>query len=255
MFYLFLGEQKHTKMKSLLLTFALLCGISTSFSQFSIDVQAKGSANSTWLLNKNISDLGASQDYAMGWGSTYGIGGNVYAGIIGLGIEFNYALHNAAYEGVISLGGESVDTYNSSVNIKALQIPLLLKFQSDGGSYIELGPQFTNISSATYNRSGTYPLIGTYESDPKDVSDQYSKTFISGVLGFGAKIPLGEDFPLGILIGVRLQYSFGDLMGVDGNGNSLGSEENPPSALLYDNHEPTQAISGGIVLGASYTIK
>ena len=44
-------------------------------------------------------------------------------------------------------------------------------------------------------------------------------------------------------------------MGVDGYGNTLGSEENPPSSLLYDGHEPTQAISGGVVLGVSYTIK
>ena len=233
-------------MKTLLFIIALICGISTTFSQFAIDVQAKGSANSTWLLNKNISDLGASQDYAMGWGSTYGIAGNVYAGIIGVGIELNYATHNGAYEGVISAGGVTLDTYNSSVKLKALQIPLLLKFQSEGGSYIELGPQLTNISSATYNRSGTIPVFGTYENDPKDVSDQYSGTYISGVLGFGAKIPLGETLPLGILIGVRLQYSFGDIMGVDAYGSSLES---------YSTAEPTQAVSGGIIIGAAYTIK
>lgn len=233
-------------MKTLLFIIALTCGISTTFSQFAIDVQAKGSANSTWLLNKNISDLGASQDYAMGWGSTYGIAGNVYAGIIGVGIELNYATHNGAYEGVISAGGVTLDTYNSSVKLKALQIPLLLKFQSEGGSYIELGPQLTNISSATYNRSGTIPVFGTYENDPKDVSDQYSGTYISGVLGFGAKIPLGETLPLGILIGVRLQYSFGDIMGVDAYGSSLES---------YSTAEPTQAVSGGIIIGAAYTIK
>ena len=71
------------KTKILLFILALICSISTTFSQFAIDVEAKGSANSTWLLNKNISDLGASQNYAMGWGSTYGIAANVYARIIG----------------------------------------------------------------------------------------------------------------------------------------------------------------------------
>ena len=142
-------------MKTLLFILALISGISTTFSQFSIDVQAKGSANSTWLLNKNISDLGASQDYALGWGSTYGVAGNVYAGIIGVGIEFNYATHNGAYEGVITdpILNSTVDTYNSSVNLKTLQIPLLLKFKSESGSYIEFGPQLTNISSATYTLS------------------------------------------------------------------------------------------------------
>ena len=110
-------------MKSLLFIFALTCGMTTTFSQFNIDVQVKGSGNSTWLLNKNISDLGASQDYAMAWGSTYGIAGNVYTGIIGVGIELNYAIHNAAYEGVISVGSTTLDTYNSSINLKTFQIP------------------------------------------------------------------------------------------------------------------------------------
>ena len=240
-------------MKTLLFILALICGISTTFSQFSIDVQAKGSANSTWLLNKNISDLGARQDYAMAWGSTYGVAGNVYAGIIGVGIEFNYATHNGAYEGVISAGDVTLDTYNSSINLKTLQIPLLLKFKSESGSYIEFGPQLTNISSATYNRSGTYPVLGTYENEPKDVSDQYSGSYLSGVLGFGAKIPLGESIPIGILVGIRLQYSFGDLMGVDGEGRALGSEDDP--SIWYSTHEPTQAVSGGIVIGATYTIE
>jgi hypothetical protein len=244
-------------MKTLLFILALICGISTTFSQFSIDVQAKGSANSTWLLNKNISDMGQEQDYAPGWGSTYGVAGNVYAGIIGIGIEFNYATHNAAYEGVEA--GIGLDTYNSSVNLKTLQIPLLLKFKSASGSYIEFGPQLTNISSATYTRSGTIPVLGSYETDPKDVTNQYSGSFLSGVLGLGAKIPLGESIPIGILVGIRLQYSFGDLMGVDGYEVELGSEENPPSSLDYpwgyNEHQPTQAVSGGIVIGATYTIE
>jgi hypothetical protein len=240
-------------MKSFCLSIILLCGISASFSQFAVDVQAKGSVNSTWLINKNISDLGERQDYAAGWGSSYGIAGNIYAGIIGLGIEFHYATHNASYEGVISEFNTVLDTYSSEVNLKTIQIPLLLKFQSERGSYIEIGPQLTTISSANYNRSGTLPIVGTYSSDPKDVSEQYSESYLSGVLGFGTKIPLSEGFPLGILIGIRLQYSFGDLMGVDGEGLSLGSEEEP--SFFHPTHEPTQAISGGAVLGLTYTIK
>ena len=240
-------------MKSLFLSMAVLCSIYSSFAQFSIDVQAKGSANSTWLINKNISDLGERQDYAAGWGSSYGIAGNIYAGIIGVGIEIHYAKHNAAYEGVISEFNTVLDTYTSEVNLETIQIPLLLKFQSERGSYIEIGPQLTTISSASYNRSGTMPIIGPYTNDAKDVSDLYSESYLSGVLGFGAKIPLSDGFPLGILIGVRLQYSFGDLMGVDGEGFSLGSEDEP--SFFYPTHEPTQAISGGVVVGLTYTIK
>ena len=240
-------------MKSLLSSVLSLCIISSSFAQLSIDIQAKGSANSTWLINKNITDLGERQDYAAGWGSSYGIAGNIYAGIIGVGIEIHYATHNAAYEGVISEFNTVLDTYNSEVNLETIQIPLLLKFQSERGSYIEIGPQLTNISSATYNRSGTAALVGEYTLEPKDVSEQYSESYLSGVLGFGAKIPLGEGFPLGVLIGIRLQYSFGDLMGVDGEGLALGSEGEP--SFFHPTHQPTQAISGGGIIGLTWTVQ
>ena len=85
-----------------------------------------------------------------------------------------------------------------------------------------------------------------------DATEEYSGSYFSGVLGFGSKIAFG-DLPLGMLIGLRLQYSFGDLMGVDGQGNTLGSEESP--SIWHPSHEPTQAVSGGIVIGLTYTIQ
>jgi hypothetical protein len=42
-------------------------------------------------------------------------------------------------------------------------------------------------------------------------------------------------------------------MGVDGEGYSLGSSEEP--GFWHPAHEPTQAISGGVVFGVTYTIK
>ena len=235
-------------MKNLLSLFTMVFLSSLVFGQFSIDVQAKGAANSTWLLNKNISDKGATQDYAAAWSSSYGVAGNIYFGMTGIGVEFLYSTHNAAYTGEGSL---LYGDYTSNVTMQTIQIPLLLKFQSEKGAYIELGPQLTNITSAEYDISGQNFGID-YTWDTRDVSEQYSSSYLSGVLGFGSKIAFG-DLPLGMLLGIRLQYSFGDLMGVDGEGFSLGSEEEP--SILHPTHEPTQAISGGLVVGLTYTIK
>ena len=168
----------------------------------------------------------------------------------GLGVEFLYSTHNAAYTGAYSVNDVSTGSYTSNVKLQTIQIPLLLKFQSEKGAYIELGPQMTNISSAQFNRSGELLGIGFDES--KDVSEEYASSYISGVLGFGSKIAFG-DLPLGMLLGIRLQYSFGDVMGVDGEGYSLGSEEDP--GFWHPTHEPTQAVSGGLVIGLTYTIK
>ena len=237
-------------MKNVISLFLLLFLSLSSFGQFAVDVQGKGLANSTWLVNKNISDQGASQDYAPAWGSSYGVAGNIYFGMTGVGIEFLYTTHNAAYTGIYSLNDIPTGNYTSNIKLQTIQIPLLLKFQSDKGAYIEIGPQLTNISSAQFDRSGE--LIGIGFDESKDVSDEYASSYISGVLGFGSKIAFG-DLPLGLLLGIRLQYSFEDLMGVDGEGLSLGSNENP--GFWYPTHEPTQAISGGLVVGLTYTIK
>ena len=235
-------------MKNLLSLFTIILLSSTAYSQFAIDVQAKGAANSTWLLNKNISDKGATQDYAAAWGSSYGVAGNIYFGMTGLGLEFLYSTHNAAYTGEGSL---LYGDYTSNVTLQTIQIPLLLKFQSEKGAYIELGPQLTNITTAKYDISGQNLGID-YTLNTEDVSEEYASSYISGVLGFGSKIAFG-DLPLGMLLGIRLQYSFGDLMGVDGEGYSLGSEEDP--GFWHPTHEPTQAVSGGLMIGLTYTIK
>ena len=238
-------------MKILLSLCTMVFLSSLIFGQFSIDVQAKGADNSTWLLNKNISDKGATQDYAAAWGSSYGVAGNIYFGMTGIGVEFLYSTHNAAYTGAYSVNDVSTGSYTSNIKLQTIQIPLLLKFQSDKGAYIELGPQLTNITTAEYDISGQNFGID-YTWDTRDVSEQYSSSYLSGVLGFGSKIAFG-DLPLGMLLGIRLQYSFGDLMGVDGEGFSLGSEEEP--SILYSTHEPTQAVSGGLMIGLTYTIK
>ena len=237
-------------MKNILSLFTIILLSSASFGQFAIDVHVKGAANSTWLLNKNISDMGATQDYDLAWGSSYGVAANAYFGMTGVGIEFLYNTHNAAYTGAYSINDESTGNYTSNIKLETIQIPLLLKFQSEKGAYIELGPQLTNISSAQFNRTGE--IIGIAFDESKDVKEEYASSYISGVLGFGSKIAL-SDLPIGLLFGIRLQCSFGDLMWVDGEGYSLGSSEEP--GFWHPTHEPTQAISGGVVFGVTYTIK
>ena len=237
-------------MKNILSLFTIILLSSAAFGQFAIDVHVKGAANSTWLLNKNISDMGATKDYDLAWGSSYGVAANAYFGMTGVGIEFLYNTHNAAYTGAYSINDESTGNYTSNIKLETIQIPLLLKFQSEKGAYIELGPQLTNISSAQFNRTGE--IIGITFDESKDVKEEYASSYISGVLGFGSKIAL-SDLPIGLLFGIRLQCSFGDLMGVDGEGYSLGSSEEP--GFWHPTHEHTQAISGGVVFGVTYTIK
>jgi hypothetical protein len=216
----------------------LLVGSTCANAQISVDGSVKGSYNSTWLFNKNISDQGAEQDYAMGWGSNVGVGASVYYGAIGFGVEFLRGTHTGGY------AGDYLGKYSSNVKLKMTQIPLLLKLKSENGAYIELGASVNNISQATYTFDYTDSDI--FDGSSNETST-YSKSFTSAILGFGANVRLIKAIPLSLNVGIRLQYGFSDAKGVDALGRSLSN------SLLYSTYEKTNAASGGIMFGLNYT--
>ena len=216
----------------------LIAGLAFSVglnAQVTFEVQGKGAMASTWLFNKNISDQGAEQNYAMAWGSSFGAGISLYYKNIGIGIEGLASKHVGGYSG--RLGDFN---YNSQVTLKGYQIPILLKFKSDGGVYSELGVQVNGISRATYTAQGD---IGesTYNAQ-----GYYAKKYMSAVLGFGANIKISKKIPLGLLFGVRLNYGFGDAKGVDALNINLDN------SLAYPTYEKTNAASGAVVIGLTY---
>ena len=226
-------------MKKIILSALLLTSLNL-YSQISIEGGVKGSYNSTWLFNKNISDQGTEQDYAAGWGSNYGLGAAVYFGPIGLGVEFLRGTHTGGFAGYFA------GKYSSNVKLNVNQIPLLLKLKSKNGAYIELGAQVNSISKATYTFDYTDSDIfdGT-----NDETSNYSKSFTSAVLGFGANVKLSKAIPLGLHAGIRLQYGFSDAKGVDALGFNLDNK------IVYPTYEKTNAVSGGLMIGLNYTFE
>ena len=221
--------------------FLIISGIAFSLTvnaQFTFEVHGKGGMASTWLFNKNISDQGAEQDYAMAWGSSYGAGINFYYKNIGIAVEGLASKHTGGYTGDLGLLGK----YSSQVTLKGYQIPVLLKVKSDGGVYLELGVQANGVSNATYNNESiTLFGVQTY-----GVTSSYAKNYMSAVLGFGANVQLSKKIPLGLLFGVRLNYGFGDAKGVDALGNNLENK------AFYPTDENTNAASGAVMLGLTY---
>lgn len=230
-------------MKHIIYTAAVLFAcIASSFSQISFEIQGKGSYNSTWIVNKNISDLGDEQNYDLAWSTNYGAGFNLYFGRIGVGVEGLFGHHKAAYEGTI---GTTIPlNYSSTVDLKTTHIPLLLKIKGKKAGYFEAGVQMNSISSATYTISGDF----VYPNNPSDVMNKYSKTYLSAIVGAGANIKPFKKFPIGVLIGVRLQYGFDDVKGVDALGNDVNN------SLLYSEKQSSSVISGGMFAGLTYTL-
>ncbi|MFM8241887.1 MAG: hypothetical protein ACKN86_03705, partial [Crocinitomicaceae bacterium] len=219
---------------------ALLISSLNLHSQITVEGGVKGGYNSTWLFNKNISNQGAEQDYAAGWGSCYGLGAAVYYGPIGLGVEFLRGTHTGGY------AGDFIGKYSSNVKLNVTQIPFLLKLKSENGAYVELGAQVNSISKATYTFDYTDSDIFDGTSDE---TSNYSKSFTSAVLGFGANVKLMKAIPLSLNAGIRLQYGFSDAEGVDALGYNLDN------SVLYPTYEKTNAVSGGIIIGLNYTVE
>jgi len=219
--------------------FLLISGIVFSMgvsAQLTFEVQGKGAMASTWLFNKNISNQGPEQDYAMAWGSSYGAGINLYYKNIGIGVEGLASKHVGGYSGDIVLLGK----YSSQVTLKGFQIPVLLKLKSEGGGYLELGVQANGVSNATYS------FQNDLGESTDNVSGNYAKNYMSAVLGFGANVKLSKKIPLGLLFGVRLNYGFGDAEGVDALSVNLDN------SVAYPTYEKTNAASGAIMLGLTY---
>ncbi len=237
--FVYSSKLKILIMKKIILPSLLLVSLNLS-AQLSIEGGVKGGYNSTWLFNKNISDQGTEQDYAAGWGANYGVGASVYYGSIGLGADFLMGSHTGRY------AGDFAGKYSSDVKLNVTQIPLLLKLKGEYGGYVELGVQFNTISKATYSFDYTDSDIFDRTSDE---TNNYSKSFTSAILGFGANIQLAKAIPLSLNAGIRLQYGFSDAMGVDALGINLDN------TVFYPTYEKTNAVSGGIMVGLNYTFE
>lgn len=238
--------------KSLLLAAAFLAVVAKPAmagdgdKKTTLEIQGKGLANASFLLNKNVSDAGNIQDYAPGFCANYGLGVSLYFGNVGFGVEGLMGNTLGAYQGefdILDTAGLAFSTqrYNSTVKLSVTEIPVFFKLKSEIGAYLEVGPQFTMINEAKYH----YSTEG-FKMDSV-MSSSYATSYFSAVLGFGFKIPIAKT-GLGILAGARLQYSLTDLQGVD----ALGQEFK--NALIYDKPESTSAAKAGLMLGVVYTI-
>jgi hypothetical protein len=227
-------------MKKVLLSVGLFAMTMTAKAQvLSFDAGLKGAYSATEMFNNNISDLGATQDYKMATGSNYGLALNANLGNIGLTVEFLPGNFNTGYQGTIG-SGNFASTYTSNVELKTFSIPILVKFGGQTGGYAEVGISTNGVNKATYSNSLT--------TATSDVTGKYNG-YTTAVLGFGSKISLGDDFPLILNVGVRLQYGITDAAGVDALGIDLTNK------VAYPTYQKSSAASAGIHVGLTYRIK
>jgi len=86
-------------MKKLLFPFILFCSVQVATAQLSYDAQLKYAYSASALFNKNISDLGASQDYDFAFSQNYGAAFSVNYKFIGVGAELLLGNFVGGYQG------------------------------------------------------------------------------------------------------------------------------------------------------------
>ena len=224
-------------MKKLFISLSLLsCFTAVKAQTLTFDVAAKYAYSATGMFNKNISDLGASQDYDVAFSSNYGLAGTVNFGKIGLGLEYLMGNFKAGYQGdQVLIGG----AYTSNVDLKISQIPIYLRLGGSKGSFGEFGVVMNNVKSATYSNSN-------YLVDPPttiDVTNQY-QNFMGYMIGVGGRFGILE-LPVMVSVSARFMYSTADAKGVDALGSDLD---------LYNPYSKTNAASVGLHVGVVYSI-
>ena len=222
-------------MKNLLLSLSLLtCMNAVNAQMLTFDVSAKYAYSATAMFNKNISDLGASQDYDVAYSQNYGLAGTLNFGKIGLGVEYLMGNFKAGYQGEQAIIGGA---YTSNVDLKITQIPVYLRLGGSKGSFGEFGVVMNNVKSATYTNSN-------YLIDPApDVTNQY-QNFMGYMIGVGGRFGI-LDLPVLVSVSARFMYSTADAKGVDALGADLD---------LFNTSYKTNAASVGLHAGVVYSI-
>ncbi len=226
-------------MKKLLVLLLAVTSFTAGFSQ-TIYLDGKAHVGSTWLFNKNISDDGAKQDYAAGWGFNYGVGATVFFNKrVGLGLDLLLSKHTGAYTGDM----DSLGTYDSWATLNSFNIPILFKLKNDAGGWIEIGPQYSAITNADFRYKHTISIGSSSITTDTTISadTSYAKSNISMVFGLGINIKFTDR--IGLKTGFRFEYGLADLKGLDGMGRDL------KNSFFYPTYEKTNSATGSFMLG------
>jgi hypothetical protein len=244
---------KRKDMKKIMLALMLLVTVSAASAQ-DFRVGAKGFFNSTWLFNNNISDRGNDADYVASFGVTTGITSALYfTGDLAVSLDLFYTWHNQTLTGVLASGS---DAYTSSTTVNYLDIPILFHVSSEGGPYVELGPQVSLLLGAKETYDDVSSTLG-HVVVSKDFKNDFSGLNLAGVLGFGYDIEASDQ----VLINVGLRFGYGitdatkkfseaELAATD-HGTISSFAHTSATTGAYDYHKTNRAF-GGLSVGVVY---
>ncbi|MCX6180310.1 MAG: outer membrane beta-barrel protein [Bacteroidetes bacterium] len=191
-------------MRNLLLSILFLSVCQLVQAQSFFEIGVKGGAGVSMLLNENTlqdNRINKTPSYAYSYGFKAGFDFSPSYAIIG---EYMWT----------QLNQNNNYNNNSSVNIKrniqinAVNIPILFRYNSETGSYIEIGPRLGYRKSVL--ESGT---------TSSDITSKFEEKTYGAILGFG-NVLFATDNIYGTL-GIRFDTGISDLISNDGGKNTV----------------------------------
>jgi len=173
-------------------------------------VGVKGAAMNTWILNKHIADAGPELDYKGSFAGGFSLAGiHMLGGQSGLTVNLGVSTIKQQVQG--DLGGLTIV---GQTKMKYTDAGLFYTYLSEGGLFIEVGPQFSfrnDEIEEIYDFKGPDEVTNTF------MDDNINSMTVFGVFGIGGLINLNEEFKLSC--GLRFGYGLNDLS------TELSSEE------------------------------
>lgn len=233
-------------MKKILLLLIASLFYTTSFSQsFYIDFGAKFMVGPSYLTNFDLMDN--HDRYSFNYAS-FGYGGGFKLALdftenVALVSEVIYSIQGQKYDMTDStLAGGSID-YEKQLTYKSIQIPIMIRYNSEIMSYVEAGYVFSMLSEFTETLDGPNKDQGT-----SDISSHFSPKIGGLVLGFGRYI-IGQD-NFGVSAGLRFRYDLDDLLS-----NTETKYDNAPNyGLDSDVTSSTNPFSAMLVIEFNYDL-
>ncbi|MAW65872.1 MAG: hypothetical protein CMD18_06730 [Flavobacteriales bacterium] len=224
-------------------TFIFFITLNT-FSQAWIDCGIKGGYGVTSLVNGNVWNE-SKIDPLISTGYAFG-------GKLGLNFNINYQitvdfLGKSSNQRYLFEPSETRSAREKNIRYNTFDIPFLFRHNSDNGSFLEIGPQVSFLTSVFET------------NDNIDKKSSFESTNFGAVLGFGSFIFGGDNAYL--VFGLRFHYGFQDLLSKEGGRGSkeyylINNKEMDvyESDFQFNNYQPTNPISGLVYLEFNYDL-
>ena len=215
-----------------------------TFSQAWVDCGLKGGYGITGLINSNVwnepkIDPLISTGYAFG-------------GKLGLNFNLNYQITidfigKSSNQRYLFEPTETIGSREKNIRYNAFEIPLLFRHNSDNGSFLEIGPQFSFLTGVTET------------TNEQNINSYFQSNNLGAVLGFGSYIFGGDNAYL--VFGLRIHYGIQDILSNEGGRNLTkhypindGEMDVYSSDFEFNSYAPTNPISGLAYLEFNYDL-